>query len=155
MVKHNCASTQRNEKAKNATKAWICERVMDWLRKDATIGASELERRLHEKYHIHIPYKRVHAGRSIALDKIYGCWEDSFEKLYNFKAEVEMRCPGSTIAIDREVVKGKQCFRRIFVALKPCVDGFLNGCRPFLSIDSTVLTGTLKWLSPIPYTMLS
>jgi hypothetical protein len=61
----------------------------------------------------------------------------------------------TTVAIDREVVKGKQCFRRIFVALKPCVDGFLNGCRPFLSIDSTVLTSTLKWLSPIPYTMLS
>uniref|UniRef100_A0A0A8YWE7 Uncharacterized protein n=1 Tax=Arundo donax TaxID=35708 RepID=A0A0A8YWE7_ARUDO len=29
----------------------------------------------------------------------------------------------------------------VFVALKPCVDIFLNGCCPFLSIDSTILTG--------------
>lgn len=29
------------------------------------------------------------------------------------------------------------------MALKPCVDGFLNGCRPYLGVDSTVLTG--KW----------
>jgi hypothetical protein len=31
----------------------------------------------------------------------------------------------------------------MFVALKSCVDGFLNGCRPFLGVDSTHLTG--KW----------
>jgi hypothetical protein len=31
----------------------------------------------------------------------------------------------------------------MFVALKACVDGFLNGCRPFLGVDSTHLTG--KW----------
>jgi hypothetical protein len=31
----------------------------------------------------------------------------------------------------------------MFVALKPCIDGFLQGCRPYLGIDSTVLTA--KW----------
>ena len=31
----------------------------------------------------------------------------------------------------------------MFVGLKSCVDGFLNGCRPFLGVDSTHLTG--KW----------
>jgi len=28
-----------------------------------------------------------------------------------------------------------------FFALKPCIDGFLAGCRPYLAIDSTFLTG--------------
>ena len=31
-------------------------------------------------------------------------------------------------------------FTRMFVAFKSCVDGFLNGCRPFLGVDSTHLT---------------
>ena len=31
----------------------------------------------------------------------------------------------------------------MFVGLKSCVDGFLNGCRPFFGVDSTHLTG--KW----------
>ena len=28
--------------------------------------------------------------------------------------------------------------------MKPCIDGFLNGCRPYLAIDSTFLTGKFK-----------
>ena len=29
------------------------------------------------------------------------------------------------------------------MCLKPCIDGFKAGCRPYLSIDSSFLTG--KW----------
>jgi hypothetical protein len=28
--------------------------------------------------------------------------------------------------------------------MKPCVQGFLNGCRPYLAIDMTFLTGRFK-----------
>lgn len=33
-------------------------------------------------------------------------------------------------------------FHRFFCALKPCIDGFLEGCRPYISIDSTALNGS-------------
>jgi hypothetical protein len=29
----------------------------------------------------------------------------------------------------------KNCTSIIFCALKPCIDGFLEACRPYLSID--------------------
>jgi hypothetical protein len=29
-------------------------------------------------------------------------------------------------------------------AMKPCIDGFLSGCRPYLAIDSAFLTGKFK-----------
>lgn len=32
----------------------------------------------------------------------------------------------------------------MFIALKPCIDGFKNGSRPYLGIDSTTLTGRWK-----------
>jgi hypothetical protein len=31
-----------------------------------------------------------------------------------------------------------------FFAMKPCIYGFLNGCRPYLAVDSTFLTGKFK-----------
>ena len=49
--------------------------------------------------------------------------------------------PASLVDIEYEPVGKKMRFTRMFVALKDCVDGFLYGCRPFLGVDSTHLTG--------------
>ena len=37
--------------------------------------------------------------------------------LYNFKAEVQARCPGSVVEIDTESEGGKIYFKRFFMAL--------------------------------------
>ncbi|KAE8780210.1 hypothetical protein D1007_46599 [Hordeum vulgare] len=59
-------------------------------------------------------------------------------------SEVEKRSPDSVVEIDTEVSEdGKVYFSKFFMALKPCIDGFKAGCHPYLSIDSSFLTG--KW----------
>jgi hypothetical protein len=35
-------------------------------------------------------------------------------------------------------------FRRIFVALRPCIEGFLEGCKPFISVDASCLHGKYR-----------
>ncbi|XP_066160641.1 uncharacterized protein [Oryza sativa Japonica Group] len=67
----------------------------------------------------------------VALEQIRGKFEESFQLLFNWKAEME-KSPSK-----------KMCFKRIFVALKPCIDGFLAGCRPFIGVDATKLTERL------------
>ena len=42
------------------------------------------------------------------------------------------------------VTKTKECFRRVFVCFEACRRGFLAGCRPYLAIDATFLTGRFK-----------
>ena len=55
----------------------------------------------------------------------------------------------------------------MFVGLKPLCDGFLAGCRPYLAIDSTHLTGKYRgqlatacaidghnWLYPVAYAII-
>ena len=53
------------------------------------------------------------------------------------------RSPRSVVEIDVLEVDGEVYFHRFFCALKPCIDGFLEGCRPHLSIDATILNG--RW----------
>lgn len=142
--KHDCTSTRRKKKARNATKHWVCEKVKDWLIEDATLGAKELQWRIKDKYKIHVHYKRVYMGKDLALNQLYGNWDSSFDNLFRFKEEIERSCPGSFVVIDHHTVNGTIRFKSLFFALKPCIDGFLGGCRPYLAIDSTFLTGRFK-----------
>jgi hypothetical protein len=54
---------------------------------------------------------------------------------------------------------GDKCFIRFFVALKPCIDDFLLGCKPYIAMDATHLTGRfrgqlqqlLQWMGRMGY----
>ena len=141
--RHTCQSTGKVEKNSMATNHWVRDRVLDRLAKDPKIGPKALQKRLEEQYHLQLSYWVVWDGRNMALEQLKGKWDDSFEHIFSFNAEVEKTNPGSLVDIEYEKVGKKFRFTRMFVALKACVDGFLNGCRPFLGVDSTYLTE--KW----------
>jgi hypothetical protein len=54
---------------------------------------------------------------------------------------------------------GDKCFIRFFVALKPCIDDFLLGCKSYIAMDATHLTGRsrgqlqqmLQWMGRMGY----
>mgnify|MGYP003702616555 FL=1 len=48
------------------------------------------------------------------------------------------KCCGDRL---QEIVDGVY-FHIFYCALKPSIDGFTNGCRPYLSIHSTALNGS-------------
>jgi hypothetical protein len=141
---HGCSSARRIKGVRNATKFWVCEQVKDWLVEDASVGAKELVRRIKDKHKVKVPYRRVYDGMKLAKKQLFGSWESSFDNLFRFKAEVESCSPGSWVIIDHHEVEEKNRFHMLFFAMKPCVDGFLKGCRPYLAIDSTFLTGMFR-----------
>jgi hypothetical protein len=118
--------------------------VKDWLVEDATVRAIELQRRIKDKFKVLEPYKRVYYGRQLAIDQLYGKWGSSFDNLFKFKEQIESSSLGSVVAIDHHTVGNKIRFNRLFFAMKLCIDGFLNGCRPYLAVDSTFLIGRFR-----------
>jgi hypothetical protein len=125
---------------KNARKFWVCEQVKDWLMEDASVGPTELHRRIKDKHKVEVPYNRVFDGKNLAHKQLFGSWDNSFNNLYRFKAKVERCCLGSFVVIDHHKVSDEIRFHRLFFAIKPCIQGFLIGCKPYLVIDSTFLT---------------
>jgi hypothetical protein len=49
-----------------------------------------------------------------ATNKLFGKWDDCFDWLFRFKAEIELRSPGSVVEIDTVNVDGKVYFTRFF-----------------------------------------
>jgi hypothetical protein len=86
--------------------------VKDWLIDDAGVGAKELQRRIKDKHKIEVNYKRVYAGRELALKQLYVNWDKSFDNLFRFKEEIENSCPRSFIVIDHHTVNEKFCSNR-------------------------------------------
>lgn len=60
----------------------------------------------------------------------------SYESLPTYRAELLSKIPGSIVEMDTDEFKGDICFKRFFIALKPCIDGFLGGCKPYIAMDS-------------------
>jgi hypothetical protein len=123
---------------------WVTEKITPILAKTPNTTAKKLKVDLEKQYPIQLKYTTVWKAKQRAMKSLYGDWANTFRMLFNFKAEVEKRSPGSVVEIDTEVSEdGKVYFSKFFMCFKPCIDGFKAGCRPYLSIDSSFLTG--KW----------
>ncbi|WVZ88700.1 hypothetical protein U9M48_035187 [Paspalum notatum var. saurae] len=109
--KHNCTSSARR-KTTTPTSAWVASKAIHHLKINASMGPKELRSRLEEKHKCKIPYDTIWKGRQLALKELHGCWEESFQMLFNWKAEVLNRMPGSVIEIDVKEEDGKVCFHR-------------------------------------------
>ena len=108
----------------------MAERAIPLLKKKPGMGPKVVQEELHDKYKIEIPYQTVVYGRQRAANKLFGKWYDSFDWLYRFEAEVEMRPSGSILEIDTETVDDKVHLKRFCCCFKAAIDGFRNGCRP-------------------------
>jgi hypothetical protein len=89
---------------KNVT---FVKKVKDFLLTDAILGAKELQKKLKEHHKVNIPYNRVYDGKELTLKHLYGDWDNSFDNLYKFKAQIESYCSGSLGIIDHHTINDK------------------------------------------------
>jgi hypothetical protein len=83
------------------------------------------------------------------LTQLYGTWEDSFRLLFSWRDAIMEKMLDSIIEIYIHVEDdGTLLFWRFFCALSPCLEGFCDGFRSYLSVDSTALNG--RWNDHLP-----
>ncbi|XP_044960337.1 uncharacterized protein LOC123411455 isoform X1 [Hordeum vulgare subsp. vulgare] len=140
---HNCPTTKLSI-CTMASQGWIADKIGDWVKKNPGVGAKDAKGKLEDEFNIKLKYNKAWDGMKVALYQIHGSYEDCFPLLFNWKAEIENKCPGSIIEIELLKNGDKYHFNRMFVAFKPCIDGFLAGCRPYVGVDSTALNGKFK-----------
>lgn len=61
-------------------------------------------------------------------------WDESYDIFHTYQAKLLKSLSSSVVELDIEEHKGDMNFRRFFVALKPCIDGF-----PCMVVDHTFI----------------
>jgi hypothetical protein len=79
--------------------------LIDWLKDDGTVGATELQRRLKVEHKIVVHYRRVYNSKLLALDKLFGPWDQCFDNLYRLKAQLEESRPRTFVVIDHPPIQ--------------------------------------------------
>lgn len=99
------------------TQGWVADRLGDWLKKNPNKGAKAAQEKHEEQYQITLKYSKAWAGMKLAVDQIHEKYEESFQMLFNWKAEIEKRSPGSIVEIELHKSGKKMRLKRMSVAL--------------------------------------
>jgi hypothetical protein len=139
---HYCTSSSQR-RTSTPTTAWVANKALPILMSEMELGANKLQKRLQDKFNVVIGYDTVWKGKEKAMTELYGTWEENFQQLLRWKEAVMKISPDSVIEVDCHMDGEKMYFCQFFCALSPCTKGFREGCRPYLSVDSTRLNG--RW----------
>jgi hypothetical protein len=133
---HSCPTTKLQE-GKMASQVWCADRIKDWVKKNPNKGPTDAKDKLEADFGIKLKYSKAWSGLQVARDQIHGSYDESFQLLFNWAAQLKISSPRSIVDIELEIIGDHRRFRRIFVALKSCIDGFLAGYRPFIGLDAS------------------
>jgi len=97
-----------------ATQGWVADRLSDWVKKNPHKGTKEAKEKLESEFGIKLKYSKAWSGMKVALEQIHGRYEESFQLLFNWKAQMEISQPGSIIEIEVEKI-GKKCVSREYL----------------------------------------
>ena len=92
------------------------------------MGAKEAKAKLEGDFGIKLKYSKAWSDLKVALEQVHGKYEESFQFLFNWAAQLEISSPVSRVQIELQKVGKKNRFKRIFVASKSCIDELLVGC---------------------------
>ncbi|XP_038698334.1 uncharacterized protein LOC119995930 isoform X1 [Tripterygium wilfordii] len=136
--KHRCNRMMPN---KQANSSWLATRMVDKIRSEPKISATQIC--TYAKEHMSLAISRTHAYRAKkkALDIIQGKHNEQYGQLRSYFSEVLRTNRGSTcnIIVDRARPEDPAVFKRAYVCLAALKKGFIEGCRPLIGLDGCFL----------------
>ncbi|CAN0877747.1 Protein FAR1-RELATED SEQUENCE 3 [Linum grandiflorum] len=117
-------------------KNWLVNTVKERLKDSPHHKPKQLAQVISEDFGIEVNYAQVRRAIQHARMEMLGSDADAYRQLPWFCDKLQEANPGSCIKL---IVDDENKFQRLFVSYRAQVEGFENGCRPILYLDSTPL----------------
>ena len=135
---HTCTGVNRVENM-HASAKWIAKNILPNVKAKNDITPMEVVRLIHQKFQLNISYNKAWRGIGYAKQTLYGDVDDSYSYAEDLRDLLLAKNPVSHIVVETE--GHNHSFLRMFFCFKLSIDGFLNGCRPFMGLDGCHLRG--------------
>jgi hypothetical protein len=121
------------------------------MHNDISIKLEIIIAHIKEKFNYTITYKKAWIAKNMAIEKIYGSWEQSYHDLPRWLMVMQSYLPGTIIQMetqpetfpDGSLSRGNTIFNRLFWAFNLCIKGFPY-CKPIVQVDGTWLYGKYR-----------
>ncbi|KAL6509573.1 hypothetical protein OROGR_022883 [Orobanche gracilis] len=115
--------------------------VVENIRADPNCNGKDIQKTLRLSYGLHFPYWKAWRAYESGMHNVFGSYDDSYDQLRWYCNAIERANEGSIVSLESN--PNTNCFERVFIAFKACLDGFKK-CRPMLFIDGTFMIGRAK-----------
>ncbi|XP_049402862.1 uncharacterized protein LOC125866619 isoform X2 [Solanum stenotomum] len=119
-----------------ATRGWVGNIIKEKLKFSPNYKPKDIATDIKREYGIHLNYSQAWRAKEIAREQLQGSYKEAYSQLPSFCEKIMETNPGSLATF---ATKEDSSFHRLFVSFHASINGFQQGCRPLLFLDSTVL----------------
>ena len=120
-----------------ASVEWVAEAVKETLRENPHCKPKEILEEIHQVHGITLSYKQAWRGKERVMATVRGSFEEDYRLLPRYCDEIRRTNPGSIAVVNGHPDDGS--FQQLFISFHASISGFLNACRPLITLDKIVL----------------
>ena len=143
---YSTCSCPRSNKNKLADSNYLASRYMEQVREDPEWKITSMQRTVKRDLALDASPQQMYRAKRKAVQHMYGDGLEQFSKLWDYTHILLRENPGSLIKMKVKHLGNNQLptFKRLFIAFKGTVKGFIDGCRPFIGLDGCHLRSGLS-----------
>jgi hypothetical protein len=81
-------------------------------------------------------------AKAFVFRKIYESTRGEYSRIFDYQLELLRSNPGSTVVVKLDTDQPSPIFKRIYICLAACKQGFLAGCRKVVGLDGFFFKGS-------------
>ena len=139
---HKCLQSR---KIKYCTADFLSEDIMDQIETNPEIPVRAIQEQLQKKFQLEVSRMKAFRVKAKAIEHVRGDFTGQYKQLRDYVMELQHSNPNTTVRIGVESEADHMCptrtFKRIYVCLGACKEGFKSCKRQFLGFDGTFMKG--------------
>ncbi|XP_021859917.2 uncharacterized protein [Spinacia oleracea] len=139
-LKHDCCYANWN---RQVTAEYLAERYLEVFRNDPTWALVKgFGVRVLQETGVECGYNKLWYARARVKYLLYADGAEQYKRVWDYVEAVKKHIEGSyAICCTETIDRPPPVFQRMFICLKPVLDGFMRGCRSIIGLDGCHLTG--------------